>query len=197
MNDLQRMWKKLQTTVSRFRKERDGVGAVEFALIAPVLIVLYVGSLETSVAMSVNKKISRASSSIADLVTQQTAVDKNFLKTMIDVAESVIAPFGINDLKIAVTGINIDASGNPKVAWSWNEAKGQPYAPGTAVTVPSQLKIASTFLVRTEVTMNHELMLILPGLKGVDAKTLKMSKTYHLRQRIGDSVTCSNCGPAT
>lgn len=194
---MQGMWKKLHRTVSRFRKEHGGVGAVEFALIAPVLIVLYVGSLEISVAMSVNKKIARASSSVADLVTQQTTVNKTFLKTMVDVAESVVAPFSINGLKVAVTGINIDASGNGVVAWSWNEANGQAYSPGSTITVPTQLKIPSTFLVRTDVKMNHELMLILPGLKGVDAKTLTMEKTYHLRQRKGDSIDCTNCGPSS
>jgi len=191
------IWKNLLTNISRFRKERSGVGAVEFALIAPVLILVYVGSLEISVAMAVNKKISRASSSIADLVTQQTTVDKKYLKTMVDVAESVIAPFSINGLKVVVTGINVDSSSNATVVWSWNENNGQPYAVGSAITIPDQLKIASTFLVRTEVKMNHELMLILPGLDGVDAKTLTMDKTYHLRQRIGDSVTCSNCGQSS
>ena len=135
---MQGMWKKLHRTVSRFRKEHGGVGAVEFALIAPVLIVLYVGSLEISVAMSVNKKIARASSSVADLVTQQTTVNKTFLKTMVDVAESVVAPFSINGLKVAVTGINIDASGKGVVAWSWNEANGQAYSPGSTITVPTQ-----------------------------------------------------------
>lgn len=188
------MWNRTRTFLSRFRKERGGVGAVEFALIAPVLIVLYVGSLETSVAMSVNKKVTRASNSIADLVTQRTNVNKNFLKTMVDVSESVIAPFPIKNLKIAITGITIDSSGTPKVTWSWSEKNNQPYTPGTTVSVPSQLKIASTFLVRTEVKMDHELMLILPGVSGIDAKTLTMSKTYYLRQRIGDAVVCDNCG---
>lgn len=183
--------------LSRLGGDRRGVGAVEFALIAPVLVVLYIGSLEVSVAMSVNKKIARAASTIADLVTQRTSVDKTFLATMQDVAESVVTPFPANGLKIKVTGIAIDSGNTATVAWSWDETGGEPYGKGSETTVPTQLSIKDTFLVRAEVIMDYDLLLILPGVSGIDAKTITMHKTYHLRQRIGDAVTCSDCGPAT
>ena len=48
------MLTKLSNALRAFRGNREGVGAVEFAIIAPVLIVLYIGSLEVSVAMSAN-----------------------------------------------------------------------------------------------------------------------------------------------
>ena len=130
------------------------------------------------------------------LVTQKTSVDKSFLDDMIDVTEAVMTPFAVTNLKVTVTGITIDKNGKPTVTWSWDETDDQPYTPGSAITVPDQLKIPATFLVRTEVDVDHELMLVLPGLKGVSAKTLTMSKTYHLRQRIGDMVACENCGPS-
>ena len=58
---------RMNRAVRRLRGNQSGVGAVEFALIAPVLIMLYMGSLEVSVAMSVNKKLARAASTVADL----------------------------------------------------------------------------------------------------------------------------------
>lgn len=184
---------KLNRTVRRLRGDRSGVGAVEFALIAPVLIVLYMGSLEISVAMSVNKKLARAASTVADLVTQDDSVDKAFLSSMVNVAQSVMTPYRSDGMKIKITGISIDASGVGKATWSWQQDNTKPYTVGSIQTLPKDLAIPNTFLVRSEVEFDHKLLLIMPDIKSIDVRTLTMKKTYHLRQRIGDSVTCSNC----
>lgn len=183
----------LNRTVRTFRGDRSGVGAVEFALIAPVLIILYIGSLEVSVAMSVNKKLARAASTVADLVTQDDNVDKTLLKSMVNVAESVMMPFRTDGMKVKITGIAINGSGVAKATWSWQEDDTRPYSVGSIQTLPSDLAIPDTFLVRTEIQFDHEMLLIMPDLQAIDLRTLNMKKTYHLRQRIGDSVTCSNC----
>ncbi|WP_420407595.1 TadE/TadG family type IV pilus assembly protein [Hoeflea sp.] len=183
----------LVRTARRLRGSREGVGAVEFALIAPVLIVLYMGSLEVSVAMSVNKKLARASSTVADLITQENSVSKADLEAMINVAESVMTPFRSDGIKVKVTGISINGAGQASASWSWQEDGTKPYADGSAQTLPSDLAIPNTFLVRTELEFDHQLLLVLPGLSDVDIRTLSMKKTYHLRQRLGTEVSCSNC----
>ena len=183
----------LNRALRKFRNDRDGVGAVEFALIAPVLIVLYMGSLEVSVAMSVNKKLARAASTVADLVTQSETVDKTYLGTMLNVAQSVMTPFRSDAIKVKITGISINGAGVATTAWSWQQDNTRPYTVGSTQTLPSDLAIPNTFLVRTELEFDHDLLLVMPGIQDVDMRTIHMKKTYHLRQRIGDSVTCSNC----
>ena len=183
----------LNRAVRKLRGDRSGVGAVEFALIAPVLIVLYMGSLEISVAMSVNKKLARASSTVADLVTQDDSVDKALLNSMVNVAQSVMMPFRTDGMRVKITGIAIDGSGVGKATWSWQEDNSRPYTVGSTQTLPKDLAIPNTFLVRTEIEFDHKLLLIMPDIQDIDVRTLNMKKTYHLRQRIGDSVSCSNC----
>ena len=184
---------RLNKTIRRFRGDRSGVGAVEFALIAPVLIVLYMGSLEISVAMSVNKKLARATSTVADLITQTDKVDKATLASMVNVAQSVMTPFRTDQLKMKITGIAIDSSGVGKTAWSWQQDNSRPYTVNSTQSLPADLAIPDTFLVRAEIEFEHKLLLIMPDIQDIDVRTLNMKKTYHLRQRIGDSVTCSNC----
>jgi len=184
---------KLNKTVRKLRGDKSGVGAVEFALIAPVLIVLYMGSLEISVAMSVNKKLARAASTVADLVTQNETVDKAFLQSMVNVAESVMTPFRTNGLTVKITGIAIDGTGVAKTSWSWQQDNSKPYTIGSTQTLPKELAIPNTFLVRTELEFGHDLMLIMPDIQDIDIRTINMKKTYHLRQRVGDTVKCSNC----
>lgn len=185
---------RFNASLRRFRGDREGVGAVEFALIAPVLIVLYIGSLEVSVAMSVNKKLARASSSVADLVTQKDSVNKAYLANMVDVAESVMAPFKSSGLKLKITAISIDASKKATVVWSWKDDGTKAYATGSQTTVPSQLNIASTFLVRTELNLNYDLFLFSSDDEGSQMRHLNMGKTYHLRPRVASTVSCSDCG---
>ncbi|WP_322987760.1 MULTISPECIES: TadE/TadG family type IV pilus assembly protein [unclassified Hoeflea] len=183
----------LRRIARKLRGNRDGVGAVEFALIAPVLIVLYMGSLEISVAMSVNKKLARAASTVADLITQEDFVDKAKLASMDNVAQAVMTPFKSNGMVLKVTGIDINSAGIAKVAWSWKNDNTKPYATNSTQTLPANLAIPDTFLVRTELEFPYDMMMFLPDSKGLEYRTLNMKKTYHLRQRIGTELDCSNC----
>ncbi|MDP2118915.1 MAG: pilus assembly protein [Hoeflea sp.] len=183
----------LKRRIRKLRGDRDGVGAVEFALIAPVLIILYMGSLEVSVAMSVNKKLARAASTVADLVTQDETVNKAFLQSMLNVSQSVMTPFRSDGIKVKITGITIDGAGLAKATWSWQQDNTRPYTVGSTQSLPSDLAIPNTFLVRTEIEFDHDLLMVMPGIQDIDIRKIQMRKTYHLRQRVGSSVTCTDC----
>lgn len=187
------MFRGIVTPIRRLIRSRTGAGAVEFALIAPVLIMLYIGSAEISVAMSVNKKVARASSTVADLVTQKQTIDKTFLDSMIGVATSIMAPYHESPVKLRITGIKIDTGGNAKVDWSWDQDGNAPYTKGATATVPDDLKIADSYLVRAELDYDHTLLLMVPGADNLQVNALTLSKTYYLRPRIGDSVACTGC----
>lgn len=183
----------LAWTVKRFLRDRQGVGGVEFAILAPMLIVLYLMAFELTMGLSVVKKTSMASSTIADLVARQETVNKAFLATMTDVSGAVFVPYASNDLVIKVSGIKIDAAKSPKVIWSWSNTGVAPYAVGTVPPVPADMLAADTFLVRSEVSVSHELMMYLPGLSGTQAKSLTIAREFYFRQRLGADVACTDC----
>lgn len=58
----------------RLVRGREGAGAVEFAILVPLLLVGYIGAYEISVAMSVYNKVGRTSTTISDLLTQNISV---------------------------------------------------------------------------------------------------------------------------
>lgn len=174
-------------------RDRRGVGAVEFALIAPLLLCLYITAFELTIGLSISKRTTRSASTIADLVTQQTAVTPTWLSTMKDVTASLFAPYIAENLLIKVTGVTIDSSGNPTVAWSWDQSNGRPYAVGSAVNVPTDMRSASTFVVRAEISVNHTLLMVMPGLLPSKLQTVTISRQYFYRQRVGSTITCSGC----
>jgi len=103
-----------------------------------------------------------------------------------------------------MTGIAVDAAGSATVAWSlaWGrEEKGKnkdkelastPYTKGEAVTLPKDMDAKSTFIVRTELSVPHTILLMAPGLSS-EFRSLPLERTSFFRQREGDGITCSGC----
>ncbi len=174
-------------------RDRQGVGGVEFALVAPMLLVLYLMSFELTMGFSVAKKTSMASSAIADIVAREEKVTKAFLVTMPDVAKAIFVPYPPNNLLIKVTAIKIDSTKAAKVAWSWSSTGVVPYAVGTTPPVPADLLVADTFLIRSELSVSHELMTYLPGLVSGGTKSLTIYREFYYRQRLGTEITCTDC----
>ncbi|MGV3553543.1 TadE/TadG family type IV pilus assembly protein [Rhizobium sp.] len=180
----------------RLFRDRTGASAIEFAFLAPVLIALYISSFEITTGYSVSQKTLKASGSIADIVTRQNTVNKAFLSGMIDAAESTIAPSPAIGLKLKITGVTVDATGNAKVLWSWNESGGKPYNKGSAVDVPADMKKPNSFLVRSELSIQHTMLLFFGSPSGFEqsSRNITISRQFFYRQRLGADVPCSDCG---
>ena len=172
--------------------DRRGVGAIEFAIAAPLLIMFYVCAFEISVAVTMSRKVNRASATVSDLLTQNQSTNKATLDTMKTVTKTVIAPFSEDGYSLKITGIAIDADGKATVAWSRDQNAQQPYTPGLVVTLPSTLEAKSTFIVRTELVVPYTLLSMMPSLASSFNK-INLSKTSYFRQRTGDKITCSDC----
>lgn len=179
--------------IKRFASDRKGVGAVEFALIFPVLMCLYFTAFELTIGFSMSKRTSRSASSIADIVSQQSSVTPTFLATMKDVVAATFAPYTANSLSLKITGVTLDSSGNPTVAWSWDQSGAKPYTVGSTVAVPTDMRSANSFLIRAEVSVSHQLFMVMPGLLPSSLQTITLYRQYYYRQRIGSAISCSGC----
>lgn len=178
--------------VRRFIDDRRGVGAIEFAIIAPLLVMAYIGAFEVSVAITMSRKINRAASTVSDLLTRSETTNKATLDTMKEVTKNVIMPFPQDGYSLKITGISVDVNGNATVAWSRDQAAAAPYAKGSAVTLPSDMDAKSTFIVRTELTVPHTILLMAPGLTS-QLNKIDLGKTSYFRQRVGKKIDCSDC----
>ncbi|MEV4607753.1 pilus assembly protein [Neorhizobium sp. LMR1-1-1.1] len=183
----------LTEQMRRFAADVRGIGGVEFALIAPLLLFLYITSFELTIGLSVSKRVTRTASTVADLVTQQAKVTTSDLQQMTSVANAIFTPYQPQNLKMKITGVTIDGSSNPTVAWSWAQDGSRPYSNGSAVNVPTDMRSASTFLVRAEVSVTHQLLMFMPGLMPSSLQTITLNREFYYRQRVGTSITCDGC----
>lgn len=120
--------------LSRIRKlirARDGLAAVEFALIAPVMGTLLLGTIEMCNALECHQKVTMTASTAADLVAQASKVSNSDMSDIFGAASAIIAPFSINNVTITISSVQSDGTGNGTVAWS----QGQTWSGGVAKSV--------------------------------------------------------------
>lgn len=174
-------------------RDRRGSGAVEFAIIAPILLMLYITCFELTIGFSVSKRTTRAAASVADIVTQEKKWVKADLPKMMDVATAILSPYLTNGLKMKISGVTISSAKKATVAWSWAQDGSRPYAVGSAVTVPTDMNFADTFLVHTEVSIPHQLLMFMPGLLPSQTQTINIRREYFYRNRLDTKVLCDDC----
>ncbi len=187
-----RTWRDLADRLRALTGDRRGVAAVEFAFIAPLLVLLYIGAVEISVALSVDNKVSRAGNITLDLITQGTAITKAEMKDLVDVAEAVVAPFDGSNIVLTFTGITVNASKQAKVEWSWKSDGTTPYTKNSTVTIPTGLKIADSYYVRSEISNKHSLITSYQFM-GSSVASINMTETYYMRPRLGSNLACTDC----
>ena len=177
----------------RFVEDRRGVGAIEFAIVAPLLLMAYVGAFEITMGITASRKVSRASSTVSDLLTQSNSTSKATLDTMNEVVKKVIAPYSVGAAyTLKITGITVAPDGTAKVARSRVHAAGTPYAKGKPVTLPSELDAKDTFIVRTELTVPYSILLLAPNLDS-RLNQITLGRTSYFRQRTGKLIECTDC----
>lgn len=111
--------RKMSLLLRGFRNDCRGVIAVEFALIAPVLLVLFFGVLEFSSAVAVDRKVALVARTLSDLTSQSLAVADTDLSNYGQAAKAVMVPYSSLPVSGTVTEIYIDPTTHAaRVQWS-------------------------------------------------------------------------------
>ena len=78
--------------LKRFRQDKGGVAAIEFALIAPILIFMYLGLLEISMGIMADRDVSHATNVAGDLASQVEDLNQSQIENILTAAVTVMAP---------------------------------------------------------------------------------------------------------
>ncbi len=162
----------------RFAKDRRGVSAVEFALLLPVMIALYLGSVEISTGVSMQRKVTLTAGTVANLTAQSTTLVTSDLTNIMNASTAILAPYSASGLKITVSCLNVDSTGTTKVKWSTTMG-GTARSAGSTVTIPSALAVPSSQLVFSEVSYPYT-----PTVGYTIAGTLTLSDHMYMTPRI-------------
>jgi len=170
----------------RLKGDERGMSAVEFALLAPVLIAFYFGMAEFCQGFMAQKRMGHVSSMVADLVAQEETVAIANLDDIFDIGGLIMKPFSTTPLKQRVTSVTRTA-GVAKVDWSRGDGMAA-RSVGSTVTLPADLIANGESVVMSEATYDYDSPVdyLMPAIT-------RFSHIYYLRPRTVDKTLCSNC----
>ncbi len=161
--------------------DRRGVSAIEFALLAPVVIGLYVGAIELGNVLTITRRTSDVASTAADLTAQVKTVSTADLQDITSAATSILTPYPTTPLKIVLSSVVADANNSPKVTWSYATTGATARATNSVVTLPAGLTQANSSVIMAEVTYAFTPLLNLRGYFNPGSFT--MGRTFYSRPR--------------
>ncbi len=147
----------------RLASRESGMAAVEFSLILPFLVVLWIGGVEVTQALSVDRRINNLASAIGDLSARSKQLSYSDMNNIFDIAPGAMFPYCQTKteclsagLAMRLTAVNIDGGGDAEVAWS--RAQGTaPYGQGDDMNnlVPATLRIPGSQIIMAEVSYTY------------------------------------------
>ena len=95
------------------------MAAVEFALIIPVLLLIYVGTIEASALITMDRKVQSVSGALGDLVARsEERLSSSELRDYFRAASGIMTPYTVSQVRQTVTVVSVSETGQTSVEWS-------------------------------------------------------------------------------
>jgi Flp pilus assembly protein TadG len=166
MQTIGKTWRAIRSSTIDFLLDGRGLAATEFAMIVPLMLVMFFGTVEFSSAVAIDRKLTLVARTLSDLVSQsgQTTVDDTYLQNAFTASISIMTPYPATPVKATISEIYVSSKKVATVQWSKAAtiANGASQAAlgsstrksGDTVTtlIPSDLLIPQTYLILSEVS---------------------------------------------
>ena len=124
----------LHRAARRLPSDQRGIAAVEFGYIAPILLLMLMGTFEVSRAISIDRRINAVSANASEVIARMETVDNQDLQKIVEAMEHVMEPYNDGSLVVRLVGVKASSTSaaDTRVEWSYQ------YANGTASTPLAQ-----------------------------------------------------------
>jgi len=130
-----------------------GVIATEFALVAPIMVLIWVGMVELATGYLVAQKVEIAAQSAADIIAQDKFTDNSKLANITAAIDTILVPYVPSNMGYRIASIVADADGNRTV--DWNEPGGTLVVPIPDPAIANGLTTANDSVIVVTVTYYH------------------------------------------
>lgn len=135
-------------------EDRRGTALVEFAILLPILLSIYLGTFQLIDGSSCKRRVTSTARAIADLTSQYATLTTSQVDSLLTASTKIMAPYAIAPSTVRVSEIEINGSNVAKIAWS----RGLRIAARPAnqiVNPPAGLKVPNSAYVYAEVSYTY------------------------------------------
>lgn len=167
MQTIANIWRNARCAMRGFAADTRALAATEFAVIVPLMLVTFFGTVEISSAVAIDRKVTLIARTLSDLTSQSTKLDDASMKDTFTASISVVMPYDAALVKGTISQIYVDANSIATVQWSraGTIASGATQAAlatsarkaGDKVTamIPATLLIPSSYLILSEASYTY------------------------------------------
>ena len=163
--------------VRGIRYNQKGVSAVEFALIAPLLLLIYLGAVELSLLMRVDRRVTSTTAGLGDLTARLATVTDDDMEEMFAAAVVMMQPYDAEKATMRITSIVDNGDGRTRVDWSDSYLM-PAYAKGDRVTVPDGIVSSPGSVIMAEVVYTYK-----SQIGGILKSDVTIDDKFYLRPR--------------
>ncbi len=176
-----------------FKNNAEGVAAIEFGFIAPLMVATYFGTLEVSRLYIAKNKVETVSETIADLVAQGKTTTKSELADIFAIGGKALTLQENLEYNVVVTAVETlpNNSGDPvsRVLWSESKKGTNELTKDSIVNdLPDGLARNYETIIMTELYYDHTAIFeyFLKGPKSFDRR-------FFSKPRYTTSIPCTDC----
>ena len=167
MQTIANIWRNARCSMGDFVADKRALAATEFAVIVPLMLVMFFGTVEFSSAVAIDRKVTLIARTLSDLTSQSTKLYDADMQNTFTASISVVMPYDASLVKGTISQIYIDANSIATVQWSraGTIASGATQATlatsarnaGDKVTsmIPPTLLIPSSYLILSEASYTY------------------------------------------
>jgi Flp pilus assembly protein TadG len=185
---------RLHMLVRRYADSRDGVAAIEFAMIVPVLAIMFIGAVELSQAITVDRRVTQVASSTADLVARaEKQIAQNEITDIMKVGGYILKPYAETPVQIVIRNVTSSPTNATVAKQSWSctyKGAGQTQTcacSSTAYSLPANLVSTNDSVVISEVTYSYKPLIfdyfMKQGAPAGGSGTYTLAETIYLKPR--------------
>src|SRR4051812_45417382 len=152
-------WRRIQRPLARLMRDRSGVAATEFAMIVPIMLVLFFGVVEFTNGFAAYRDVSLMAHTNSDLTSQSKSVQNSDLTNFFAASTGVLYPYATSptdpNLKMSIVQLWVNQNQQARIQWAVNSDGSSAPTPGTVVNIPTSLQVANTYVIYSSVTYTY------------------------------------------
>lgn len=173
--------------MARLARDKRGVAAIEFAMIVPIMFFLFIGAVEFSQALTVDRRVTQIASSTADLIARERTITSSQVEGVMTIIDFLMSPYDASRLKLTVLNVYsaIDNASITKVCWSHNHNGGtHTYTAGATYALPTGILEKGNSVIVAEVRYDYQPLIFNYFIQN----TFVLEEKFYLKPRLSKSV---------